>query len=600
MQVARAVLRAICYFRYSIVRVKHIMQGKTGCPVYLSPLVIGVTGHRDLVANEIDGIRLRIAALIDELQRQFPNTPIRMMTALAEGADRIAATAALDSGLEVQAILPMPAEEYLKDFDSAESKAEFNSLCERCEVLTLPIAGEPSNNDEIRGADRDLCYANAGMFISAHCHILLAIWDGRHSESLGGTSQIVYFQHFDRLPGIAESVPRTSLFLTDDESDLVYHISCSRLREPDEPKVLEPLQYSWFTTDPDVPRDRSMPRRYVDVFNRADEFNADVQRFLKKQDELTSSEASPPDTRMREPSMRVRNTFDIADVLANHFQKRVDVTLAAIYTLAFLAGLTFMLYSEVSDLQPLIYAFLASLLLGLVLATLAKKRQWHRKYLDYRVLAEGLRVQYYRSIAGIHGEGHTKFAYDNFLRQRDMELGWIRNVMRAAGILTDAQPADESDDGLRFAIDNWIGSKERPGQLEYYRSKSLQRMKMNRLTDIVTLACLWGGIVVACLLAFFLTDIGNDKRDSLIILMGVLPLIAGIAEVYTQRKADRELTKQYQFMENVFSNARRRLKEATNNTERREVLQGLGDAALSEHAEWILVHRERQPEPAGL
>ena len=82
-------------------------------------------------------------------------------------------------------------------------------------------------------------------------------------------------------------------------------------------------------------------------------------------------------------------------------------------------------------------------------------------------------------------------------------------------------------------------------------------------------------------------------------LMGVLPLIAGVAEVYTQRKADRELTKQYQFMAQVFANARRRLDEAANDTERREVLQGLGDASLSEHAEWILVRRERQPEPAS-
>ena len=82
--------------------------------------------------------------------------------------------------------------------------------------------------------------------------------------------------------------------------------------------------------------------------------------------------------------------------------------------------------------------------------------------------------------------------------------------------------------------------------------------------------------------------------------MGVLPLVAGVAEAYTQRKANRELTKQYQFMAHVFANARRRLDEARDDAERREVLQGLGDAALSEHAEWILIHRERQPESAGL
>jgi len=98
----------------------------------------------------------------------------------------------------------------------------------------------------------------------------------------------------------------------------------------------------------------------------------------------------------------------------------------------------------------------------------------------------------------------------------------------------------------------------------------------------------------------FLTQIGDKWLQALIVLMGVLPLVAGIAEAYTQRKADRELTKQYQFMALVFANARRRLDEASGDPERREVLRGLGDAALSEHAEWILIQRERQPESAGL
>jgi hypothetical protein len=78
--------------------------------------------------------------------------------------------------------------------------------------------------------------------------------------------------------------------------------------------------------------------------------------------------------------------------------------------------------------------------------------------------------------------------------------------------------------------------------------------------------------------------------------MVALPLTAAVAETYTQRKANRELSKQYEFMEHVFNNARRRLDEAVDNNERNEVLQGLGEAALTEHAEWILIHRDRKPE----
>lgn len=564
----------------------------------LTPLIVGVTGHRDLVPQETDVLEKLVIEFINELRGRFPHTPIRVMSALAEGADRLAAHAAIKCGADLHVVLPMPADEYMNDFETAESKAEFETLCERAEVFTLPVTGKTDQDAELSGDERTHCYANVGMFISAHCHVLLALWDGVYSDKLGGTSQIIYFHHYDRLPGLSESVPRSSLFLTDVESDLVYHISCSRQH----PRVDAdpPLQCHWFTTNAEPTGPEKMPERYVRVFQRGDAFNDDIQRHLDAKEAPSSTEADPPETNIRKAAERIRQAFDVADALANHFQNRVSMTMTGIYSLAALTGLAFVLFSEIDGLEFLIYAFLAFLMLGMILSIIAKKREWHRKYLDYRVLAEGLRVQFYRAIAGIQAGGHTKFAYDNFLRQRDTELGWIRNVMRVAGVAADAQPAETNDTGLQFAIDHWIGSKQQPGQLQYYRRKAVQRARTNRVMDTIALACLWGGILAASYLAFFVPDDSLAIRDPLIVLMGVLPLVAGIAETYTQRKADRELTKQYQFMRNVFGNARKQLEIVTSDAERREVLEGLGDAALSEHAEWILVHRERQPEPASV
>jgi len=401
-----------------------------------------------------------------------------------------------------------------------------------------------------------------------------------------------------RLPGIAESVPRSSLFLTDDESDLVYHVVCSRAAASDD-HPRQSLSACWFTTDADAPRVKAMPERYERVFHRMDEYNRDALRVLARKRRLRSDQIELPQTRARAAVGCILRFFQMADVLADSYQSLVHKTLAATYALAALTGLMFILYSEFDDMELSIFGFLGFLALGIVLVGIARRRQWHRKYLDYRVLAEGLRVQYFWAIAGIHGEGHTKFAYDNFLRQRDMELGWIRNVMRVAGTPGDAEAATPDDPGLNFVIDNWIGSADNPGQLHYYGEKAKARSRMHMITEAIIMGCLWAGIGVALVLAFFSPEI-NEMRHTLIILMGVLPLIAGVAEVYTQRKADRELTKQYVFMEHVFANARRRIDQAGSAEEKREVLQGLGDAALSEHAEWILIHRERQPEPGGL
>ena len=343
------------------------------------------------------------------------------MSALADGADRLAARAALKCGVELQVVLPMPAQEYKKDFSSVESKAEFDAFCDQAEVLTLAAPTRASDTRMSSNQARNLCYANVGMFISAHCHILLAIWDGVYTDNLGGTSQIVYFHHYDRLPGVSESVPRSSLFLTDDESELVYHISCSRQVAHD--AAVPPLQQRWYTTAPDVPASTDMPDRYINVFRRGDEYNGDIRRLLPDSAVSESAEMDAPDIPRRAAAERIRAAFEVADPLANHFQKRVTITLAGIYSLAIFAGLAFIMYSELTGFDLLIYPFLAFLLVNIALATVAKKREWHRKYLDYRVLAEGLRVQYYRAIASIIAEGHTKFAYDNFLRQRDMELG---------------------------------------------------------------------------------------------------------------------------------------------------------------------------------
>jgi hypothetical protein len=492
----------------------------------------------------------------------------------------------------------VPASSYRDDFEQPASKAEFDLLCSRTEVLELPVATAQHRALQGPGVDRDIAYANAGMFISAHCHILVALWDGVQSESVGGTSQIIYFQHYDRLPGIAESVPRSSLFLTDDESDLVYHVVCSRANASNE-RSRQPLSACWFTTDADAPRAQSLPERYKRVFHRMDEYNRDALGVLARGRTVRSAQVELPPARAWVAAGCVLRFFEMADVLADAYQSRVNKTLAATYTLAVLTGLMFILYSEFDDMELSIFGFLGFLVLGIVLVGIARKRQWHRKYLDYRVLAEGLRVQYFWAIAGIHGEGHTKFAYDNFLRQRDMELGWIRNVMRVAGTPGDAGAAAPDEVGLNFVIDNWIGSADSPGQLQYYRDKAKARSRMQVVTEYITMSCLWAGIGVALVLAFFSAQIGG-MQQTLITLMGILPLIAGVAEVYTQRKADRELTKQYVFMEHVFANASRRIEQAGSDAERREVLQGLGDAALSEHAEWILIHRERQPEPGGL
>ena len=199
--------------------------------------------------------------------------------------------------------------------------------------------------------------------------------------------------------------------------------------------------------------------------------------------------------------------------------------------------------------------------------------------------------------AGVAAAGSIAFAHDNFMQKQDVELGWIRNVMRAAGVhASDRQRGDE----LEQVIDEWIGAPNEGGQLGYYTRRSESRSRVHRRTRLLGMACLWISIGIALALAIFQSRLHADTISSLIAVIGVLAIVAAARESYSYRKADKELIKQYIFMRNIFTSARAALAGESDSRGKREVLRALGEAALAEHAEWALTHRERPLEHGKL
>ena len=401
------------------------------------PLVIAVTGHRDLVAAEIEGIRDRVRHLLTELNDQYSERTLRVMSPLAEGADRLVAEVALETGIDLIVPLPMAKEAYTLDFESDESRNEFETLCERAtEVFELPVAAGNTTDQIARPGDaRNLQYAQLGVFLCAHCHILLAIWDGKMTGDLGGTAQVVRFHHDDIMAGFTEKSVATQQMLVDDESDLVYHIVCSRDRPDGTPADgLDALDWCWFTKDRHDPRSKELPPQHRKIFARSGEFSRDANRYAEEIADNAYPMYSDSDATELPPGVdAINDLFCTADVLAIQFQKFTLRTLRVNHLLAFLMGVMFILFSDYGTQSYFMYAFLLFFAIAAAIQYTAKKRGWHRKYLDYRALAEGLRVQFYWAVAGVTNENASKFAHDNFLQTQDPELGWIRNVMRVAG-----------------------------------------------------------------------------------------------------------------------------------------------------------------------
>ncbi len=134
-----------------------------------------MTGHRNLARDT--------ASLVDAEVRDFlrPYAPGFVgISCLAGGADQIFATAVLDLGGTLEAIVP--AHEY--------GEASFHTLLRRArEVRRLPF-DTPSPR----------AYAAANELLIESADLLLAVWDGFPARGMGGTAEAVEAATRRRMP----------------------------------------------------------------------------------------------------------------------------------------------------------------------------------------------------------------------------------------------------------------------------------------------------------------------------------------------------------------------------------------------------------------
>ena len=552
------------------------------------PLTIGVTSHRNLVAGEVEPIRQCVRDFLARMQREYPDMPLVVVSALAEGGDQLVAEEALAAGARLIAPLPLAREHYADDFVDAGARARFDALCDAAQLIELPRLAGPAAPT---GHERDRHYAQAGVYVSDHCHILLAIWDGKASNLLGGTAQIVRYRLSGEKPALAErrrEAPRS--LLGNDNARPAYHIVCSRAQADGAPDpALQPLQTFWRSSEKNLPGDGAMPGDFRTTLIHASAFNADAEKRAVPIAAHPGLSANPA-----ADAGAIERVFRAADWLAIHFQRRVLLAMRGLYSVAALMAIAFTVYDNLPAQDDMIYVFLLLFALGGFLVVLANRRGWHRKYLDYRALAEGLRVQWYWHRIGLALAGDAEFARDNFLQKQDVELGWVRDAMRSAelesAIAANAgRPRDELSDVIR----EWVGDARHGGQLDYYRRKAAQRARTHRFTEMVDVASLCVGIGISIALAAFAAWLSADAKNELVVVMAIFSIVAGVRAAYAYKKADKELIKQYRYMQRIFGAARDALDRAADANAQRGILRLLGDAALAEQVEWALMHRQR-------
>jgi len=428
MDVARGALTELPSKSGERAAVGAVDPGPPRLPFILS---VGVTGHRvDALSTEANAAlpeRIRTALrLMTESARAihasesalFASTEPRFdfVSALAGGADQIAAGAALDLGYSLSAVLPFATEAYRTSLVDNGDLGDFDELLKRSErVLELP-----GQRDDAVDA-----YVMVGRATVAHSDLLIAIWDGEKARGPGGTGDVVQ-------TAIERGTP-------------VIHIP----PEPDQPARL-----LWAAFDPvvdtqgvDPMAERSLDREHLDQVlaalmvppHDADErkymakFVAErhgkirwrieyplllwlfrvkkfvPQRFVEKvcaaeiADEWRQYRADcVEEHEIGTPLDKLEQAYSWADRLATRFAQ----TYRSGHIFNFVLGGFAVCLGLSGFMAPAHKFWLAGLEFAITLAILfnthrGMKEDWHRRWLDYRQLAERLRAMRSLKLLGI-------------------------------------------------------------------------------------------------------------------------------------------------------------------------------------------------------
>src|SRR5262245_47613094 len=104
------------------------------------PIVIGCTGHRDLRDEDVPALEETFRTILLNLKDQYAATPFIVLTALAEGADRIVARVARREDIPYYVALPLDQQLYEDDFADDSSRAEFRDLIDGSAMcFTTPL-----------------------------------------------------------------------------------------------------------------------------------------------------------------------------------------------------------------------------------------------------------------------------------------------------------------------------------------------------------------------------------------------------------------------------------------------------------------------------
>ncbi len=562
---------------------------------YSLPLAVAVTGHRDIAPENEESLRQAIRQRLALLQQSHPNTPLLALSGLAEGADMLFAEAALELGIELVAVLAAEPEEFRKDFatpahpgrTASELKQRFGKILEQSSDVVTVRAGKFAKKSER--------YTRVGAYLVRRCHVLFALWDGSDTQQPGGTSHVVELAR-QGVPDRLRESPLPALDFPD--AVTIHHLLTPRKNVPLKNactwRVISPE-----TVAPQAPQ-------HTHQLAELERFNKAATHFIAYHPAAVATskgylQLSSQDLTVAEE--RILKAYAVADAMAMACQRKSIATLRIIYGISLFMLLTFAVYSQLFHSIWLYFAYYLALLAGGCLFLWDRRKRIYKQFVEYRGLAEGLRVQLFYRIGGVRN-----FAADLYLRKQRSELGWIRQAMRA--LETGSRREEPRTD---IVLECWIRDQAR----YFFKARQRDRAKLQRFNRIGTVGFISG--IVCGLFGFLAEACGLVGHNSLLmhwlfLLMGLCPAIGALTGSYAFRLGLKQHVREYDKMGTIFQLALEKaqapdvandvptdapvapeVRERYPYTRLQLLIRELGREALADNAQWVMLHRELKP-----
>lgn len=524
------------------------------------PLTIGIIGHLNPRTGDIPALRDAVKRELTRLRTRCPHTPMVLLCCLAQGSDLLCAEVAEELGISLRAVLPMEQAEYEKDFEPKDL-ARLRWQLERAQtVITVPPAAE----EEPADPDREYLFRQAGIYIAEHSHILLALWDGqKENQSDCGTAAIVDAA----LNGAWK--PRRGMACRNAENLAVIHVMTPRegSTEPGAGTVSPP----------------GHPEKLDEILMRTEEFNRLAETMPDGGETLLPEKAGA------DPVMqKLEAVMQAADSLSLQFAQHYRRAMGVLAVLGTAVALTFLLYDE-ANLFWMILICGAALLAAMITLNRAKRSASHRRYIEYRMLAEALRVQMFLRYAGSRVETQRVMTWTE---QR--ETPWILCAMCA---LNAGKPPEK----IRNIRECWVEKQRMYHEQAGRRTagKSERNDRLLRLAGICAVILYFGCILFELLCGGLTPHPAIPLRDPEIwrtvlkILLGTVSVgTLFLASYYGKMSLERKKTDHVK-MEALFRTMDRQM-EQFGQTE--ELMELLAREELTENGNWSSYQRDNAPE----